>query len=180
MKTYMHPLHPRILSSEAESGFSLIEVLVALLVLSIGLLGLAMLQVQGMRFTADSYQRSQATILAYDLMDRMRANKVGADAGAYCLTVPAPAATCTTTAPPSAVTCATSGGCTTKEDLAKYDLTQWYQLQQSHLNVNATAYSSLSRTQVVMPSGNSVWQYTITMRWFDRDLPVSQNWVVEL
>lgn len=180
MKIHTLTPQPQVLPVRTDSGFSLIEVLVALLVLSIGLLGLAMLQVQGMRFTADSYQRSQATILAYDLMDRMRANKVGADAGAYCLTVPAPAVTCTTTAPPVAVTCATSGGCTTKEDLAKYDITQWYALQKSSLNVNTTTYSSISRTQVVMPSGNSVWQYTITMRWFDRDLPVSQDWVVEL
>lgn len=58
-----------------ESGFSLMEVLVALLVLAIGLLGLAALQAQGLRFNQDAYIRSQATNLAYDIMDRMRANR---------------------------------------------------------------------------------------------------------
>ena len=57
-----------------ERGFSLIEVLVALLVLSIGLLGLAALQAQGMRFNHDAYVRTQATHIAYDIVDRMRAN----------------------------------------------------------------------------------------------------------
>ena len=179
MKTYHHSTKARLLPTE--SGFSLIEVLVALVVLSIGLLGLAMLQAQGMKFTTDSYQRTQATLLAYDLIDRMRANKVGADAGAYCLTTAAPTTPCTTTAPPAtAVTCGNSGGCTTKEDLAKFDLTQWYQLQQAHLTINTGAYSSLSRANVVTASGTSVWQYTIIMSWFERDLPITQTWVVEL
>ena len=58
-----------------EAGFSIIEVLVALLVLAIGLLGLAALQAQGLRFNHDAYVRSQATNLAYDIVDRMRANR---------------------------------------------------------------------------------------------------------
>jgi len=58
-----------------QGGFSIIEVLVALLVLAIGLLGLAALQAQGLRFNHDAYVRSQATNLAYDIVDRMRANR---------------------------------------------------------------------------------------------------------
>ncbi len=57
-----------------ERGFSLIEVLIALLVLAIGLLGLAALQAQGLRFNHDAYVRTQATHIAYDIVDRMRAN----------------------------------------------------------------------------------------------------------
>jgi type IV pilus assembly protein PilV len=59
-------------------GFSLMEVLVALLVLAIGLLGLAALQAQGLRYNHDAYVRSQATSLAYDIIDRMRANRANA------------------------------------------------------------------------------------------------------
>ncbi|HLE93281.1 MAG TPA: type IV pilus modification protein PilV, partial [Sulfuricaulis sp.] len=55
-------------------GFSLIEVLVALLVLSIGLLGLAALQTTSLQYNTGSYFRTQATFLAYDIIDRMRAN----------------------------------------------------------------------------------------------------------
>lgn len=56
-------------------GFSLIEVLVALLVLSVGLLGLAALQTTGLAFNHQSYERTQAVIQAYDIIDRMRANR---------------------------------------------------------------------------------------------------------
>ena len=75
---------------QREHGFSLIEVLVALLVLAIGLLGLAALQAQGLRFNHDAYVRTQATHLAYDIIDRMRANNTNvaaytaADTGAAC------------------------------------------------------------------------------------------------
>ena len=58
-----------------ERGFSLMEVLVALLVLAIGLLGLAALQGQGLRFNHDAYVRTQATHMAYDIVDRMRLNR---------------------------------------------------------------------------------------------------------
>ncbi len=67
-------------------GFSLIEVLVALLVLAIGLLGLAALQAQGLRFNHDAYVRTQATHIAYDIVDRMRANS--ANAAAYTVADP--------------------------------------------------------------------------------------------
>ena len=53
-----------------ERGFSLIEVLVAMLVLAIGLLGLAALQAQGMRFNHDAYVRTSATNLASDIIDK--------------------------------------------------------------------------------------------------------------
>ena len=58
-----------------QRGFSLIEVLVAMLVLAIGLLGLAALQTQGVRFNHDAYVRSNATALAYEIMDKMRARR---------------------------------------------------------------------------------------------------------
>ena len=47
--------------SSGSQGFSLMEVLVALLVLAIGLLGLAALQARGVKFNHDAYLRSQAT-----------------------------------------------------------------------------------------------------------------------
>jgi len=56
------------------NGFTLIEVLVATLVLSIGLLGLAALQANNLKNNQSAYFRSQATQLAYDIADRMRAN----------------------------------------------------------------------------------------------------------
>src|SRR5690606_18076869 len=62
--------------SAAQAGFSLIEVLVALLVLSVGLLGYALLQTTTVRFTQSANYRTQATNLTYQLIDQMRANRV--------------------------------------------------------------------------------------------------------
>ena len=56
------------------SGFSMIEVLVAVLVLAIGLLGVAAIQTTALKNNNSALQRSQATMLAYFMMDAMRAN----------------------------------------------------------------------------------------------------------
>ncbi len=61
-----------------QRGFTLLEVLVALLVLSIGLLGLAGLMASSLRNNQSAYYRSQATWLAYDVIDRMRTNRPNA------------------------------------------------------------------------------------------------------
>lgn len=64
-------------------GFTLIEVLIAILVLAVGLLGLAGLQVVSLKTNHNSYLRSQATYLAHDAIERMRANRVAALSGSY-------------------------------------------------------------------------------------------------
>lgn len=56
------------------SGVGMIEVLVTLVILSIGLLGLAALQLTGLRSNSSAGARSAATMLANDMADRMRAN----------------------------------------------------------------------------------------------------------
>ena len=66
-----------------QRGTTLIEVLVAMLVLSIGLLGVAALQVNALTTNQGAHVRSQASVLAYDIADRMRANRVVALAGGY-------------------------------------------------------------------------------------------------
>jgi len=65
------------------AGFSLIEILIAVLVLAVGLLGLAGMQVVSLKFNHNAYLRSQATFLAHDAIERMRANRVAALSGAY-------------------------------------------------------------------------------------------------
>ncbi|MBX3704488.1 MAG: type IV pilus modification protein PilV [Steroidobacteraceae bacterium] len=66
-----------------QRGATLVEALVALLVLSIGLLGVAALQMEALRSNHGAHLRSQATVLAQDIADRMRANRTAALAGAY-------------------------------------------------------------------------------------------------
>src|SRR5699024_7298926 len=70
-------------------GLTLIEVLVTMLVLSIGLLGLAGLQALMLYQHHSAYQRSQATILTYDIIDRMRTNRNAALNGDYDLNLTA-------------------------------------------------------------------------------------------
>ena len=64
-------------------GFSLIEVLIALLLLSIGLIAMAAMQTRSIQMNHSAYLASQATYLAYDMADRMRANRQAALAGQY-------------------------------------------------------------------------------------------------
>jgi type IV pilus assembly protein PilV len=56
----------------------MIEALVALGILAFGMLGLAFMQIQAMKFNTDSYARSQATVLAYDIMEKIRLNRMQA------------------------------------------------------------------------------------------------------
>lgn len=62
------PLHAR------QTGVTLLEVLISVVILSIGLLGTAGLIMTGLKNSNTAYYRSQATILAADILDRMRAN----------------------------------------------------------------------------------------------------------
>lgn len=75
-RRYSHrPAHAR--------GVSLIEVLIAVLVMAIGLLGIAAMQTIALRNSQGSLERSQAVISAYAALDAMRANRAVALAGGY-------------------------------------------------------------------------------------------------
>ncbi|MBC3365059.1 type IV pilus modification protein PilV [Pseudomonas sp. SWRI154] len=65
-------------SKSAQEGMTLIEVLVAVLILGVGLLGAAMIQLNALKYTDSSRMTSQASFIAYDMLDRIRANS-GAD-----------------------------------------------------------------------------------------------------
>ncbi|MDP2030641.1 MAG: type IV pilus modification protein PilV [Thiobacillus sp.] len=85
-----------------QSGFTLLEVLVAMLVLTIGLLGLAGLMASSMRNNLSASHRTQATWMAADIIDRMRANRASAIAGTYATALGTPVA-CTVAAPAGTV-----------------------------------------------------------------------------
>ncbi|NEV65007.1 type IV pilus modification protein PilV [Thiorhodococcus minor] len=72
-----------ICAIKRQHAFTLLESLVALLVFSAGILGIAAMQVSGMRFTQSAQNLSVGVILAEDMADRMRANLDGTRAGAY-------------------------------------------------------------------------------------------------
>jgi len=133
------------------SGFTLFEVLIALVVLSIGLLGLVGLQTTSLKFNQSSYQRTQATNLAYSILDRVRVNRtVALSTTAYNLpegSTPPTATDCSTT------TCAPNA-------LAAYDLSEWYTAVTGTLP-NASAGIAISD----LPSG--IRLYVVTISWDD-------------
>ncbi len=59
-----------------QQGFSLLEVLVAVLILAVGVLGALLMQTNALRYSASAADHTQATFIAYDMLDRMRANPV--------------------------------------------------------------------------------------------------------
>lgn len=77
--------NPGVAADRGASGLAMVETLVALLVFSIGMLGLAGAQLGGKRAGYDALQRSVATALAGDLLERVRANPVHAAAYAGTL-----------------------------------------------------------------------------------------------
>ena len=69
--------------SRPQSGFTLLEVLIALLVMSIGLLGIGKMMIMSARANDSAYMRSQATALGYTILDAMRANRQAAIVQGY-------------------------------------------------------------------------------------------------
>jgi type IV pilus assembly protein PilV len=129
-----------------ERGFTLIEVLVTVIVLAIGLLGLAGLQLGGLRYSYSAYQRSQATILANDIVDRMRANPTVAGTGSYNINIGTV---------PGVKNCNGTGANCTTADMASADLYEWKQ--------------SLA---AILPSGDGSIAlnggiFTVTVQWDD-------------
>ena len=158
MKTY--PTAPIIKSPQR--GFSLLEVLISLAVLSIGLLGLAALQTVGLRINHDSYQRTQATMLAYDIADRMRANSVGLAAGKYNAVL--------ITTNPTGPDCIAST-CTPAE-VADYDIRTWHEILALKLSGGEGAISTTV--------SGVITTRTITIIWRENDLPMQLRVVVQL
>lgn len=122
-------------------GFSLIEVLIAVLVLAIGLLGLAALQATALRNNQSALERSQGVMNTYTILDAMRANVGPARSGEYQL-----ARTCT-------VPAAADGSAAT---LAAADKRRW--MQTVHENLGDAACGAIACTGDLC---------TVTVEWSD-------------
>ena len=66
-----------------QHGVALLEVMISVLILAVGLLGLAQLQILTLKYNESAYLRSQASTLAANILDRMRANQLATQAGNY-------------------------------------------------------------------------------------------------
>ncbi len=127
----------------------MIEVLISMLILAFGLLGMAGLQMTGLRNNLSSYHRGQATQLSYDMADRMRANS--ANAGLYSGSVYITSNVSTATTQSACTVVSTS---CTPAIMAQNDLFEW-----------GEKLSALpSGTGTISVSGAF---YTITVTWND-------------
>jgi type IV pilus assembly protein PilV len=100
----------------------MIEVLASILIVSIGLIGLAGLQIIGLRNAQGATQRTIAAQLAYDITDRMRANMLAVGTGDY--NYPTYSAGAGGTAGTNTASCFASAGCTTTQ-MAQQDVFEW-------------------------------------------------------
>lgn len=112
-------------SMKKTSGFTFIEVLVAVLILALGLIGLAALQATGVKNIQTAYNRSQAIHMAQDIADRMRANPLAAATYADVNENNAPDYGESTIPPGTQTAGACSSGSCTAAALAKADIGQW-------------------------------------------------------
>jgi type IV pilus assembly protein PilV len=139
-------------------GFSLVEVLVALLVLSVGLLGISKLILFSARSTDSAYLRSQATALAYSILDTMHANRQTAIDGNYNTAS-------ANSAPDPGVQCDNASPCTNSLLLAQFDLFQW---KNRLLALGPTGNGSITTAAIADPvSGTTSTTATVTVTWDD-------------
>lgn len=133
-------------------GATLIEALITLLVMSIGLLGMAALQLTGMQETTSAFRQSQAIWLAYDIADRMRANLAGVEAGGYNRIDTAAPVDEDAEAPPS---CVGAGADCSPAEIAAMDADDWatalslLPVGTGAVGVDATATPSRFRVRVM-------------------------------
>lgn len=114
--------HTGYQSCHSEQGFTLIEILVAVLILSLGILGLIGMESLALKSNLSAYHRSQATILAYDLADKMRGNPAGVAGSEYLAAFPNGAAHASSCVSYSGAV--TGSGCTPQK-IAERDIYEW-------------------------------------------------------
>ena len=171
----MTPLRPTISRRTTETprssrarGFSLLEVMIALLVLSVGLLGIAGLQTVSLKFNHQSYERSQATLLISEMIEKITANPVATRALVFdnvALGVPASGYAGTYGSCPASCTSA---------NLASFDIFRW---KSAIEDPRRLAQGQGSITRVATPPIGATTQhvFNITVTWVENNLTMTQS-----
>ena len=131
------------------SGFTLVEVMVALAILAIGLLAGIALLVDGLRASRGALLQTSASLLAVDIVDRIRINRIAG--AAYALSEQS------AVSPPSK-TCAAIAECSAT-DVAQLDLYAWQQA------VLASLPKASTSIDVEPVAGTAACLFTIVIRW---------------
>lgn len=186
-----------ITGSRLQAGLTMIEILVTIVVVSVGLLGLAGLQITGLKGTSNSAMRTQATVLANDIAERMRANIAAVDDNRFFAITSEVGVDCS--APPAkfceehydGTQMVPSASCTPAE-MATYDVNIWICGEVSgntrvggvkNLLTNATA--TIVCVDTNPPSGPDADSCTnrsphrITLNWNERNTTENPNAINE-
>ncbi len=140
------------MSKLRHAGFSIVEALVALVVLSVGMLGIAALYVESLRAGRSAVYHTQAVNLAADMADRIRANR-GAGAVAWRLDA---------AGTPGMQNCVDAGVNCDPVELAEDDQARWLEAIQNQLpgDGNGTPDGTIEVDEAATPN-----LYTITVSW---------------
>ena len=138
-----------------QGGFTLIEILVSLIILSVGVMGIAAMQMSTYKQLRTSQNMSTAAMLAGDIADRMRANPAAALNNSYNHTkTPANVRDC------AALAC-------TSAQLATYDIAQWQQRVTGNNGGDTREPGSLPSGQGTVARIGTTSDFNITVRWDD-------------
>lgn len=155
----MNTRHPQ------PNGFSLLEVMVALVVVAIGMLGSAATALDALRASRTALQWTQATALAADLAECIRANRAAGTA--YSLSP-------SSNPPRPAKACTTPGQCSPSE-VAELDMYRW----QRAITL-ALPDASAGVTAVPGGSNSEPCHYTIVIRWAQAGEPAPAEYVLQV
>lgn len=140
----------RLPSYRRQQGVSLIEVLVAILVIALGILTMLAMQINSTKLTKTSETRAMGALLVSDLADRMRANRTGFTDNKYAFTEsikdPAPITTCS----------GSKANCT-PEQMAQQDLAEWLTNIRFNLPSGTAHVSAIDTDATAGKSGVDVW-----------------------
>ena len=154
----MHTVN-KVKIKKYNSGFAMLEVLMTILVISVGALGLAGLQLASVKYNMEAGIRSKATNLSLELSDRMRSNMAGVKALSYDQNN-GYAAAVTALAGKTDPGCGTTGDCTSVQ-LAQLDLWNW----------NTSILATLPQgTGAIVPIANNGFTYDIVVMWVEKTL----------
>jgi len=151
--------------SKQERGFSLLEVLIALLVLSVGLLGIAGLQTVSLRFNHQSYERTQATVLISEIFEKIVANPVAARSGSFDTIDDTDTSASFTGYGSCPASC-------TPTQLATFDLFRW---KLSIEDPRRLAQGRGTIARIDDPDGPTAHVYEVTVSWVENNLAMSQS-----
>lgn len=157
----------RTVNAQANAGFSMVEALIAVLIVGIGLMGVASLIVESLKNGHGALLRTQAVNLVSDMQERIRANPLGGDAYDCAKYSGGPALLgC---APSGAVSAAMS--CTARE-LAEDDLAEWQRAVRRALP-SVMRGSCAGEVRYAAGDATEPARYTVSVSWQQRNEPLT-------